>query len=447
MAEFLARIHAFLAKDVWSREPLQPSPLGWLRKITQLGVVIGEGFSRDQLLLRAHSLTYLTLLSIVPLLALAVSLVRLVGGSDEVLRQLVDQFAAATPQAREWLLQRVATFRFAALGTLGGAALVVTTVTAVGGVERSLNAIWGVKKARPWARRVPDYLAVLTLAPLVMGIAIPLRASLESQWVVRRLLGVPGFETLYHLGLSQAPTVLLIAAFSFLYWFLPNTSVRPRSALLGGVVAAVLFVVAQWAYVSFSVGAAKYNAVFGVLAGIALFMVWIYFSWAIVLLGAEVAYAHQTLPLYQREVRGAPASVSEREAIGLAIAVLIARAFRRGSEPWSVDALSDALDVPLRTVRDVIEVLEAAGFVRACGGETSGCYQLARPSESVRVSDVLAALRGSRRERLGLPELGQLVGGVLDEVDVGAAKAAEARTLTDLAEALGPAVDRERASS
>lgn len=441
------RIRSFLEKDLWSREPIRPAPLGWVRNTAQLGIVIGEGFARDQLLMRAHALTYLTLLSIVPLLALGVSMLRLVGGSDEVLRHLLEQFAAATPQAREWLLQRVSTFKFGALGTVGGAALLATTVMAVGGVERSLNAIWGVKKARPWARRIPDYLAVLTIAPLVLGVAIPLRASLESQWVVQRLIHLPGLGILYRAGLSQAPTLLLVGAFTVLYWFLPNTKVRLRSALLGGVVAAVLFAVAQWAYLAFSVGAAKYNAVFGVLAGIALFMVWIYFSWAIVLFGAEVAYAHQTLPLYRREVRGAPASPAEREAIGLAIAALIARAFRVGAAPWSADSLSEALDVPLRTVREVIEALESAAFVRPCGGDAEDTFQLARPAETVRVSDVLAALRGSRRERLGMPEVGRVIGSLLDEVDLGAAKAAETRTLGDLAEALGPAVDRKTAGS
>jgi membrane protein len=311
--------------------------------------------------------------------------------------------------------------------------LLATTVLAVGRVEHALNALWGVTERRPWARRVPDYLAVIVIAPLFLGVAISLRASFESQTLVQRALEVPLLQLLYVKGLRWAPLTLITAAFGFLYWFLPNTRVRKRSAFLGAVVAAVLFNGAQVAYVHLTLGAkARMDEAFAASAWIVMFLVWVYISWAIVLLGAEVAYAHQTLSLYRREVRGKVAGAAARETIGLAIALCCARAFRDRAQPWHPDALSDSLDVPLRTVRDVVRALEEADILAPCGGESAGCVQMARPAEQVRVSDVLIALRGNATVPLGVPELSRTVNGVIAEVERASGVVAEARNLRDL---------------
>jgi membrane protein len=398
-------------------------------------VVIAQGFVRDQLLLRAHRLTYLTLLSLVPLLALAAAVVELVGGSEEVLRWTVEQVAAGSPEAIEQILVYAEQLDFRALGSVSGAILIGISVMAVGGVERALNAIWGVQKQRPWVRRIADYTAVLIVAPLLLGVAIPLRTTMESQWIVQRLLEFPGFQLVYDAGLQQAPHILVIAAFSFAYWFLPNTDVRGVSALLGGVVAGLLFGLAQTIYLGFSLGAARYDAIFGALAFFPLLMVWVYLSWAIFLLGAEVAYAHQTLPRYRREVRGTPPGPAAREAVGLAIAAEVARAFRDGREPWTEEGLSDALDVPLRTVRAVMAELEGAGLVRACDRDGPLGYQLGRPAERIEVHDVLVALRGPRTPPVGPSDVARVVAEAFAEIDEKAVRAAEARTLADL---IGP---------
>src|SRR5262245_63884129 len=151
------------------------------------------------------------------------------------MRQLLGAIAGIPDEVRDCLLARVEDFHFASLGPLGGGVLLATTVLAIGNVERALNALWGVRELRPWGRRIPDYLAVLVVAPLVLGVAISLRASLESQSLVSWALQHAWFESLYHTGLRQLPTLLLVVGFSFLYAFLPNTRVRLLSALLGGL--------------------------------------------------------------------------------------------------------------------------------------------------------------------------------------------------------------------
>jgi membrane protein len=440
-------LRALAAERLWSREPLEPFGLERLRSLVQLAIVVVEGTTRDQLLLRAHQLTYLTLLSLIPALALAVGIIDLIGGGQQVVRQLLDLAAAVPPDIRDYILARAEEFQFSTLGPLGGGVLLATTVLAIGSVERALNAVWGVAKPRPWARRIPDYLAVMVVVPLVLGVAISLRATLESQGFLRWALQYPVFDAAYHTGLRQLPTLLFVLGFSFIYGFLPNTQVRWRSALLGGLAAGLLFSIAQQAYVGLAIGVARSSAVFGTLANAVLFLVWVYLSWSIVLLGAEISYAYQTLPLYRREVSGEPASPAAREALGLAIALQCARAFRDGAAPWSADALSEQLDVPLRTVRSVLDQLLEAGIVRPCGSEGSDAVQPARSLEQIRVADLLAALRGSREMALAAPEVARAVAEVLADVDRAAAAAAEGRNLRDLVEALGPALDRTAAAS
>jgi membrane protein len=428
----LSRLRAFVAENLWSPEPLEPKPLGWLRSAFQLTVLIGEGFVRDELLLRANSLAYLTLISIVPLLALAVALVDLVSDGQVAAGKILDLLAVA-PDAKANLLERVAQFDFRALGGVAGAVLLATSVLAVGRGPHALNALWGVTETRPWARRVPDYLAVIVIAPLLVGVGISLRASFESQTLVSKALEQPWLHFLYVRGLRWAPLLLLTTAFAFLYWFLPNTRVRKGSALLGAVVAAVLFNAAQVAYVALTLGAkARMDEAFAASAWVVMFLAGVYVSWAIVLLGAETAYAHQTLSLYRREVRGKAAGTAARETIGLAIALCCARAFRDRTPPWHPDALSDALDVPLRTVRKVLRALESAEIVAPCGGEHAGCYQMARPAELVRVSDVLVALRGNAYVPLRAADLSRTVNGVIAEVERAATAAGEGRNLRDL---------------
>jgi len=404
----------------------------------QLSVIIGEGFVRDQLLLRANALTYLSLLALVPLLAIAVSISSAFGMSAEnMARRILEQIAAGSPEAVDRILPLIENLNIAALGATGAAVFFFTTVLALGNVEKAFNQIWGVKRQRSWDRRIPDYLAVLIVSPMLLGVGVSLGGTFQSQVLVQRLLEIPLFATLWDAGLRQAPVLLSMFGFAFLYWFLPNTRVRVTSALLGGVVAAILFSLAQYAYVQFNVGVMRYNTIFGSIAFLPLLMVWMYFCWAIILLGAEVAYAQQTLALYRREVRGTPAGPAARESIGLSIAVELARAFRDGRPPWSVDALSDFLDIPLRTVRDVTGELEAVGILVPSASEPVGGYQIGRPLERIHVADVLAALRGSREAEIGDSEVARVVARVLGEVDRGAAQVSEARNLGELVEELG----------
>ena len=429
---YLERARRFVEQDIWAWEPQPRSWTGWAVRPLQLAVLLGEGFLRDQLLLRASALTYVTLLSVIPLLALAFSIVGAIGVSQDLVGLVVERIAAVSPEAQAWLMEKVANVKLGQLGTIGAVALLLTTILAIGNVEQALNQIWGVREQRDYVRRFTDYLAVLVVAPLMLAVAISAAAAFRSQTFVQRMLEFESLATLYQIGLRYVPVLVMAVAFGFLYRFLPNTYVRISSAALGGVVAAVLFSAAQAAYVGFNVGAARYDALLGGLAWAPLLFVWIYVSWAIVLIGAELAFAHQNLEHYRREVLGTPPGAAAREAMGLEIALELARAFHEGRPVWTADALAKELDVPVRTVRDLCSELVGAGIASPYGGDREGGYQLGRAAERITVWDVLQALRGGGEDRE--VRLDPAVEAIVAQLEEGVSKAGGDLTLAEALE-------------
>jgi membrane protein len=269
----VSRLRRFLSEGLWRGEPDSGSLATRLRRFLQLIVVIGQGFVRDRLLLRASALTYLSVLSLIPLLALALGIVAALGVRENLASLIVGLIAAGSPQAAEPIQRLVEQVNFASLGTAGAAIFVVTTVLFLGNVEEALNQIWGVRERRSWVRRFPDYLALLIFGPLLLGVAISLATTYQTETLLLRFREEPLFETVYDAGLRFVPTLIYAIGLSALYWFLPNTRVRPASAMLGGTVAGVLVTLTQIGYLEFNVGVAKYNAVFGGLAVLPLLFV------------------------------------------------------------------------------------------------------------------------------------------------------------------------------
>lgn len=434
---YLARVERFLTHDLWRTEI---DPGTWparLRSLLQFFVMVGEGFLRDRLLLRASALTFMTALSVVPLLAVAVSIASVFLGEQDLAALAVDKLLAQIPAAREQILALVQNVNFRGLGPVGAAFLVITTILAVRHAELALGEIWGVQQGRSWMRRFTDYLAVIVVAPILTTVALSLATAFQSEPLVQRLLGLPLFSQLYELGLRWSPVLVYAIAFSFLYWFLPNTTVRIRSALVGGAVAAVLFAVAQNVFVAFVVGSARYSAVFGGFAALPLLLLWIYYSWAVVLLGAEVSFAFQNLPRYRREAAAGQTSPAEREALGLQLALEVGRSFRAGQPPPDAEELGEVLDAPVRAVRDLLQRLESAHVVvrLAQDQDRESGYHPARPLDALRVGQVLRAIHGVREPRSGADAASRRVAAqVLDEIESAQAEAGLDRTLAELLE-------------
>lgn len=389
-------LRAWLFQELWAHDPNAGAAMRTLKALAQLIALTARGFQNDQLLLRASALTYVTALSVIPMLGVVIAVLGVVGGDESIVNFVIEQLTTVAPEVRETVRGYATGLDFASFGAVGGAIVFGTAIFALRHLEQTLNEIWGVARSRSWARRFSDYLAVMVVAPISIGVAVSLATSLQSEPIVTALLRNPVFAQIYGLGLSQVPVLVLFLGFTFLFWFFPNTTVRIRAAALGGAVSAILFSMARTIYVDFQVGAATYETLFGALSAVPLILAWLYACWAVLLLGAEVAFAAQNLPFARREMRSSEASPAQREAIAVEIAVEIVRCFREQESPPSSEALADSLEEPIRLVRRLTADLEEAGIVRSVlrrDADSAG-YLPARPAGDLAVGEILRAVRG-----------------------------------------------------
>src|SRR5215831_8189600 len=277
----------------------------------------------------ASALTYTLSLSLVPFLAVALSAVKGLIGLD-VIKSVIDQYLAFnSPELTNRILLYVGNINAATVGTVGGATLLVTVLLTLSTIERALNTIFNVPQERSWLRKFTDYLSITFTIPVLLAAAVSLKTSLATN-----LPRLPG------LGWIVA-TLPVWAGFSFLYLFFPNRRVRWDCAALGGLIAAILLEIGQWAYITFQVSAGRYQAIYGALAAVPILLTWIYIAWTIVLIGAELAAAAQgTEPRFSVNYRS-PAFV--RSAMLLAVFRTAERGLSPNAPACSVESLAAEL--------------------------------------------------------------------------------------------------------
>ncbi len=441
----IEQIRRFLKEGLWSEEPATRWILARAARLLQFAIMTGKGFVRDRLLLHASALTYFTMISLIPIFAIAVSIATAIGIDNNFAEGLVEKLSAGAPGLQESIVSQIKAADFKALGGIGAAIVFVLAVFGLSNLEGAFNSIWGVKKRRSWGRCFPDYLAILLVVPL-LATGLSLATGLQSEWLLKHLLEYEMFSLIYERGLRYLPWLTLTGSFALMFWFLPNTSVRFSSAVLGGAVSAMLILFAQDIYLGYSIGVVRANALFGAFAQLPLLFVWIYVFWAIVLFGAELAFAHQNLASYRQELRAFSTLPAEREAIALRAALLVARTFDESALPETAESLAARLGAPIRIVRAILGQLEVAGIVSCRGGSAvEEAFQLGQPSSRIRVMDVLAALRG-KREAIGEEPSAVIVDRLLGDLDTVVARAEGARTLADLL-ARTPSLDPPAARS
>ncbi len=204
-------------------------------------------------------------------------------------------------------------------------------------------------------------------------------------------MSIEPFGTLIVTGLELLPYLMLLGAFSFMYIFMPNTSVNLGSALMGGLVAAILWVTAGWGFAGFVASSTKYTAIYSSFAILLLFLIWFYVGWVIVLFGAEVAFANQHLRTYQGGRRASLASMVEREQLALRIMLLVGQRFLVGKPPWTADDLAKRLNAPVRLVTELLHILAEKRLLTVVSDGQA--YLPARDLERIGIKDILDTLR------------------------------------------------------
>ncbi len=366
-------------------------------------------FDRDKCFLRASALTYTSLLSLVPLLALMFSVLKGLGVQRRLEPLLLQHIAMGNEELVTQIIEYVDRTRIGALGAVGLVALIFTAVSVLGNVELSLNDIWQVHRGRNLMRKVADYIALLVVGPILLLASISLTTSLQSSQVLETL-SLVGPAVPY---LMQAlPFLAICIAFTAAYMILPNRRVPPVSALIGGMAGGLLWQIAEGGYIRFQFGMAKYNAIYGALAQLPMLLVWVYVSWCIVLFGAQLAFVHQ-LPEKGRFLKQDQELWTPRLDGALAILVAVARRFERAEPPPTETALAAELGLNPAEAARIFERLEEVQLLRATQEDPPG-FVPARAPDRTPVAALLEAVSGhSRLERLD-PELAARVRASLD---------------------------------
>jgi len=403
-------------------------------------VTVGvEKFQGDLLSLRAMGLTYTTLLSFVPFLAVTFSVLKAFGVQNQLGSVLARMLAPLGPEGSV-ITQRVIAFvdnqQVGVLGAVGVAGLFYTVLSLIGKVEEALNSIWRVRRPRSLGRQFSDYLSVVLVGPVLIFTALALTASAHSNWMVQRILEFKPLGVVVPLVTRVMPFVLLCAAFTFLYQFVPHTRVRLSSALVGGVVASLLWQVAGAGFAAFVATSTSYAAVYSSFAVLVLFLIWLNLGWLIVLVGGEVAYFYQHPGTYRTSASRWGQSLLFRERLALVALVGITRRHLCGKPPVGVAQLAVTLSVPQSSLEELIEEFVKRGIL-LWAAEPPG-VTLGRPPERIPVVEILDILRGTVSP--GPPREGEApVLDILQHRDQAVRQALEGVTLSSLASASPPA--------
>ena len=428
------RLRRFLTHDVWHAEL---SSLSGLRQLAVRSIRIGQlvirGFREDDLFMHASALTFTMLVSLVPLLAIAFSVLKGLGAGEEASARLMAALASMPEQLQAFvkqILDIVNRTNFVALGWIGVIILFVTVVQVLSSMETSFNRVWGVRSGRGLWQQFTNYTSITVVVPVLIMAAFAISASLHTRAVAAHL-GQAAF--VYRTLLRLAPLFTVWLAFFFLFVFMPNTRVDRRSAAVSAFVAALLWILWQKIYVALQVGVARYNAIYGTFASVPIFLMWLYMSWVIILLGSELAFALQNHGTYHMERSAALASARARIALALAVMTEAARALLQGQPAFCAATYAAERKVPVRLVNDVVGILSAGGLLAGLA-DRPGCHALLRAPESVPIAAIidLVLRQGSGRDDLGLHQLDPAVERLLGNMDDNLQRAIAPATLRDL---------------
>lgn len=386
-----------------------------------------------QLTLRAMSLVYTTLLSIVPLIALIFSVLKGFGVHEQLEKYMYALLAPLGDKGAEItdnVMQLVHSVNGKVLGGISLAFFIYTAISMVQKVEESFNYVWYVSKPRSFSKRFTEYLFVLFIGPIFIVIALGMITSLQNETLIQYLLKNDILGPLFIATSKLTPYLLVTAVFTFLYAYMPNTQVRIRSALVGGITGGFLWASTSVLFAAFVMNSARTQAIYASFAIAIMVLIWLYLNWLILLIGAQLAFYFQN-PAYLRIGRREPRlSNSMRERLALNVMFLVGRAFRNPGQIVNVGTLSETIKIPSITLAPVIAGLEKDGLLTSNDSE-----ELLPGREMARIglNDILAVVRiggetGSHRD----PEWAIEIEGLGRQLDGALLTTVAGRSLSDL---------------
>lgn len=359
--KFIQNLIRFITYDIWrvSKDDSSARRIN-LYNIIKSFILAIRKIDGSQLNVRASALTYSSLLSLVPMLAVLFAIGRGFGLQNIIESQLFSYFEGQKDILNEAITFIDNSLQYAQGGVflgIGIVLLIYTVVNLLSNIESNFNRIWGIKKSRTYYRMFTDYLALIIVAPvfLICNAGLTVFLSYAAETEIIGLVITP--------FLKFVPYIITILLFTFFYIYIPNTHVKFLSALLGGIFTGIVFQIFQMLYISGQVWISKYNAIYGSFAALPLLLLWLQLTWFIVLFGVELTYAHQNIKKFSFEKEVNNISRRYRDFILLAITTLIVKRFETGETPYTSDEISETYSIPTQLVNDSIYKLMEAGVL------------------------------------------------------------------------------------
>ena len=411
--EWWLQLRDFFKRGLWQDE-------GWSRagllllKLLRILVLSAWGLGQKRSLVRASALAYSTVLALIPLLALLFALLKGLGIQRLLADHLLERLAPGSQEFAAQIFQYIENTKVTSLGVFGVVVLLLALVVVMTNVEQAFNEIWKVSRTRPWRRKLSDYLSIFMIFPILMAGAISFSSAFVHHPEIRRLLFDFLPSAFFYATSTLVSLGVLWLAFTFIYVVMPNTHVSLRSALLGGIIGGSVWQTAQWIFAMFQGAATYYNAIYGALYHLLFLVIWMFWSWLIMLFGTEVAYAHQHLDRLTREQRRSPPCPEPvDEYLALAGLAAIGARFLRRQEPLSLEELECLLPGSNNLAPRVAQLLQGCNLVvqvAPAAENSSPRFLPGLPLDQITVQEVLDCLRQTRGKALsssleGAPDL------------------------------------------
>lgn len=365
----IAKILHFVTVEVWSINKKKISDRKFkLIRLLQIIILSVKAFLQKRCVEKASALTYYTVLSLVPLAAMAYGIAKGFGFDQYMENYLISLFSD-----KQDIVDMILEFSESMLartqgGLIAGVGIVVllwSVIKVMSNIESAFNEIWSVDKQRTITRKVSDYITIVLLAPFCLIISYSV-TSYITDWIAETALSVEWvnrFNGLISFGMNLLPYSLLWFGFALLYIVMPNTKVQFKAAFISGIVTGIAFQIVQYFYFKFQIGVSNYNAIYGSFAAIPLFLVWLQMSWTIILVGAGMAYSIQNVKNFEYELEVTQLSTGLKTKLALLILHSITEQFKKELPPQTSLEISESIDLPHRITKMILTTMTNAGLI------------------------------------------------------------------------------------
>jgi len=438
MANIGEKIDSFFMQKLWKTDAdsVSKTRSAEIRALRFIYVII-KGFSEEQLILRAMSLVYTSLLTFVPLLAVSFSVLKAFGVHTRFmifLYYFLEPLGDSGIDLSMKIIGFVENVQISVLGSIGLSALIYTVISTVQKMESALNYIWNIKHTRGFSQRFSNYMSVLLVGPVLIFSALGITTTLMSSTAMKKLMAIQMLGSVMYMISRLAPYLLISAAFTVIYMLLPNTRVRFRAALAGGIAAAILWQTIGWIFASFIASSAHYSAIYSGFAALILFLIWLYWNFLTLLIGARVSFYTQHPQLLEAGSKIVMLSDRLKERLALAIMFLVGASFHANKQHWNFSSLTQKLGMPSEFVSEVLSILEEKGLLVPAQGEPL-IYLPGRDMETISLNEIISAVRISGEDThisskslASVPE----IKGIMKHMEQAIALSLDKKTLKDL---------------